>query len=546
MNNIRSVLISNRLLLGFIISGILALLLRGFFYSPESIPSGDSVWQLTMSVNVDATADHPAIYMAIPLDSANNRVISQTYIHPGLDIKRLFQRKNVNARELVAVAHDTGKLTLTSEYKIHISETRRWQKWFEGKEELKPTERMRFLKMPENLELEDEPLSGPLKSLLEKSQDQNLLIQEIFSFVHQQIRSDKHTAYISVERTLSQMRADSLGKSYVMVALCRASNIPARIIAGVIVQEMLGLSEHYWVEVYVDDHWQPYDPSAGYFGEIPATYLKLAENTANLAYQKNGLPLDVVIDMEQIPAPAGLMGTGKKQFRNIFDLTRLPVTTQFLLSSLLLLPLGGLITTVFRNIVGVQTYGTFKSSLLALSVIYADWLTVTVVVCLVTIIGIGGRSLLPEHMTRVPRLSIVLTIVAVAMVLSVSLMDFYNLNPTASVVLLPIIVMTSLVDRVYAIADEKGIAVAIYRLFWTCLVAVVCYMVFTIEVLRLFVIGHPEIHFFTLALILMSNAYKSKMLTAYTAFHWMREPKHSVTHSNDAAASDPEKKNILN
>lgn len=310
-----------------------------------------------------------------------------------------------------------------------------------------------------------------------------------------------------------------------MVALCRSSNIPARIISGVIVKEMLGLTEHYWVELYTNDRWQPYDPSAGYAAELPATYLKLKENNVDLAYQKDGLPLDVVIDIEQIPAPAGLLGTEKEQYRNLFDLTRLPITTQFLLSSLLLLPIGALITTVFRNIVGVQTYGTFKSSLLALAVIYADWLTVSVVVGLVTIIGIGGRSILPEKMTRVPRLSIVLTIVAIAMVLSVSLMDFYNLNPSASVVLLPIIVMTSLVDRVYAIADEKGGTVAVYRLFWTCFVAVACYLVFTIEVLRQLMVSNPEIHFFTLALILMCNAYKWKMLTALPAFQWMQEPK---------------------
>ena len=539
MDNIRTILVSKKLLLGFVLGGILALLLRNFFYFPEAIPSGDSVWQLSMSVSFEASDDHPVIYMAVPLDSANNRVVSQTFIHPGLDIKRLFQRKNVNARELVAVARDTGKLTLTAEYKIHITETKRWQQWFDGNEPLKPADRLRYLKMPDELQLDDESLSGPLKSLMGKAQDQNVLIQEIFNFVNQKIRSDNHAAYVSVERTLSQMRADSLGKAYLMTALCRASNIPARVITGIIVREMLGLPENYWVEVYVDGHWRPYDPSAGYSNEIPSTYLKLAENTVNLAYQRNGLPLNVVIDMEQLPAPAGLMGTGEKQFRNIFDLTRLPVTTQFLLSSLLLLPIGGLITTIFRNIVGVKTYGTFKSSLLALAVVYADWLTVTVVVCLVSIIGIGGRSLLPEHMSRVPRLSIVLTIVAVAMVLSVSLMEFYNLNPTASVVLLPIIVMSSLVDRVYAIADERGVGVAIYRLFWTCLVAVICYMVFTVEALRQFVISYPEIHFFTLALILLCNAYNSKVLTSFAGFHWMREPKHSVIHSNEIAASDP-------
>ena len=111
------------------------------------------------------------------------------------------------------------------------------------------------------------------------------------------------------------------------------------------------------------------------------------------------------------------------------------------------------------------------------------------------------------------------------MVFSVSLMDYYNLNPSTSVVLLPIIVMVGFVDRVYSIADEKGLSVAIYRLFWTCLVAVVCYMVFIIEVLRQLLISYPEVHFFTLALILMCNSYHWKTITTLPAFEWMREPK---------------------
>ena len=50
-------------------------------------------------------------------------------------------------------------------------------------------------------------------------------------------------------------------------------------------QEMLSVAQHYWVDVYINGRWLPYDPSAGYAGEIPATYLKLKENNAQLAYQ---------------------------------------------------------------------------------------------------------------------------------------------------------------------------------------------------------------------------------------------------------------------
>ena len=132
-----------------------------------------------------------------------------------------------------------------------------------------------------------------------------------------------------------------------------------------------------------------------------------------------------------------------------------------------------------------------------------------------------------------------LTIVAIAMVFSVSFMDYYDLNPSPAVVLLPIIVLTGLVDRVYAIADEKGLAVAIYRLVWTCLVAAICFMVFSVEVLRLTLVNYPELHFFTLSLILLCSAYKWKMLTETDIFKWIREPKPS--QGKEVVSSDIEK-----
>ena len=68
---------------------------------------------------------------------------------------------------------------------------------------------------------------------------------------------------------------------------------------------------------------------------------------------------------------------------------------------------------------------------------------------------------MPEKMTRVPRLSIILTIVAVGMVFSISIMDYYKLNPNPAVILLPIIVLTNLVDRFYKTTDEGGIIAAL-------------------------------------------------------------------------------------
>ena len=85
-----------------------------------------------------------------------------------------------------------------------------------------------------------------------------------------------------------------------------------------------------------------------------------------------------------------MIGSEKKSLMQLIDLTRLPVQTQSLLATLLLLPFGALITAWFRLIIGMRTLSTFTATLLALAMVYTDWFTVTFLVTVVAIISFGG------------------------------------------------------------------------------------------------------------------------------------------------------------
>ena len=282
MNIFRTKSLTIKLALGFLLVGILALSFRAFLHSPESIPTGDSAWELTITVNISSDDKNPTIYMAVPFDSVSNRIIGQSFTHPGFDLKRVTQRKDVAAREVIAVARGKGELSLTGEFKIHISHGKRWQKWLKGSNLMAPDDRMKFLEVPAELIIDDGILRTTLKSLIKKTQSQESLIEEIFNFTHREIQSDKTVDFESVEKTLIQKRADALGKANAMIALCRAGNIPARLVTGVIVQEILGADVHHWVEVYMNEDWVPYDPTVGHSGAVPTSYLKLKENNASL------------------------------------------------------------------------------------------------------------------------------------------------------------------------------------------------------------------------------------------------------------------------
>lgn len=520
MNNNKSI----SLVLPLVILGIIILVLRIALKSDEAVPAGDTVWQISISATIKQEKNRSDLHMAIPLDSANIRINNMGLEHPDFTLKRIIQKRK-NQREIVAAQTTSGEATFTAEYKTHVSETRRWQDTFGKAAVLKPESRLNYLSISSDIDLDDKVLAGLLKKLQSESTNQQSLVENIFELVHQKIISDSSTEYESEENTLKLRRANTLGKAKLMLLLCRASNIPARLVTGIIVREMLDLDEHFWIEVYLDKRWVAYDPTIGFEKDLPPNYLRLNVDSDQVAYLADGTPINVTIDSIQLPTPAGLLGTGEKKLFDILDLKRLPISTQFLLSTLLLLPIGALITSVFRQIIGISTYGTFTPSLLAMAIIHSEWFTVIIVILIVIAVGFGSRSVMPEKMSRVPRLSIILTIVAIGMVFSISIMEYFQLNPNPAAVLLPIIVLTNMVDRFYATTDENGIVSAIYRLIWTFIVTAICFSVFVIELLQQLVLGYPEIHFITLAVILLLSDYKGKKLSSLPYWSWLREPK---------------------
>ena len=210
----------------------------------------------------------------------------------------------------------------------------------------------------------------------------------------------------------------------------------------------------------------------------------------------------------------------------VFDLTRLPIASQTALIMLLMLPVGALITTLVRNVVGGRTFGVFSPTLLALALVYTDWRTATVIFVIVVIFGIGGRSLLPGlKLMQVPRLSVVFTLVAVVMALTLSFLDFIHFNPSGLVVLLPLVVLTNIIDRAYTVADESGVRNALLRLGWTIAVASVCVLIFRWQRPGQLLLAYPELHLITLALIIGLGLYGWRKLTDFPVFHFLVEDR---------------------
>ena len=131
-----------------------------------------------------------------------------------------------------------------------------------------------------------------------------------------------------------------------------------------------------------------------------------------------------------MPPPAGTVDPAHRHPLDILDLTQLPVKLHEPMELILLLPLGALVTAVFRTIVGIRTFGTFTPHAAGPGLHLqrlADGPGRVRLACM--ILGFTSRSLLDRlKLLLVPRLGIILTLVVLLMVFSVSVTELLPLD----------------------------------------------------------------------------------------------------------------------
>jgi hypothetical protein len=215
----------------------------------------------------------------------------------------------------------------------------------------------------------------------------------------------------------------------------------------------------------------------------------------------------------------GLPTGGERRLSDVLNLTRLSPAMRGTLTLLLLLPVGALVTAIFRNLIGVQTFGTFTPVLVALSFVHADWRTGVMVLIVVVAIGLAGRVFLNWlRLLTVPRLSIVLTLVVVSLTMAISALDYFRLTPAAQAVLLPMVILTMTIERFHISAEEDGFGYALKVLAGTLAVGFCSLVVLRLERLGELLLSFPESELFIVAALILIGRYTGYRLTELRRF----------------------------
>lgn len=501
---------------------IISTSLRVFTRSNDGLPAGDSAWSISISYQVEALDKGAVLFIPPPWDTQHARLYSQSLSHPGLRQRRT--KTDKKDRNIVLTAPKAGHYSIESVFNIYVSYLPLSEP---GTTDLTEQNRASWLASSAGIEVNTPTTDRIVGGFTHKQPEPERLIEQLFNYVSNNIRIDPAASSAS-EVALTSKRATALGSTRALLALLRSAHLPARIVTGVDLKTPLR-QPHHWAEVYDGEKWLPMDPVSGYLRELPIFYIPLRKGDNQLIVSEYTRVENTKWVIASLPTHEGRLTGDTRRATDILDLTRLSPAGREILSALLLLPIGVLTTELLRQFAGIRTYGTFTPTLFALAITQVYWITAIIVLLLVTFISVVIRAAMPDlNLQRTPRLAIVFTLVAMSMSVVVSGINYFDPGVDNTVTLLPLVILTMLVDRIYTVYDERGLHSAIVRLFWTVMAAILSLFVLLQSHWGAWLVSYPEMHAVTLAIVILTGLYHGPKLSELPTFAWLKEPSRTL------------------
>jgi len=322
-------------------------------------------------------------------------------------------------------------------------------------------------------------------------------------------------------QVLASRAGDAEGRVLLFVALVRSLGVSCRVVWSLPLEEGSLPRLHPWAEVFLEGRWVPVDPVRGLFGEPPPGELDLARGDLP-PVRVEGLGAPAVRwsvarmsarEAERAASPAAVRG-----LEEFVTLDALPASRRAGLRVLLLVPLGALVVSLFRNVVGLPTFGTFMPVLVALALRDSPPLTGLLLLGLLVGAGLVTRWGLDRlRLLIVPRLSLLLAALVIVATLVTVVGEHVGSGPSVSIGLLPMVVLTMTVERLSLMVVEEGLPNAFKALGGTIVVSVACVALFASERLQAAVFQFPELLLLVVAALVVVGRY-----TGYRASEWLR------------------------
>jgi hypothetical protein len=304
----------------------------------------------------------------------------------------------------------------------------------------------------------------------------------------------------------------NLDKADLAVRILGLTGVPARVVHGVQLKEQKEKAPLlHWLEVWEKNRWQALDPATASVG-VPDSYMAWWRGPQPLVQLEGGEALRVTISMarelEDAIQTAVIRGEITKPLLLKFSLLSLPVHTQQVYRVLLMVPVGGFILVILRNLVGITTFGTFMPVLMALAFRETQLLWGIVFFSSLVALGLLIRFYLENlKLLLVPRLAAVLTVVVILMGLMSIFTYKLGIERGLSVGLFPMVILTMTIERMSVVWEERGSVAAIKQGLGSLGAAALAYLVMHQRTVQHLFFVFPELLLVLLAVTLLLGRY---------------------------------------
>lgn len=223
----------------------------------------------------------------------------------------------------------------------------------------------------------------------------------------------------------------------------------------------------------------------------------------------------------QISAQSAAVRHGKLSQNMLIDFSiySLPVSQQNTFKLLLLIPIGALIVVILRNLVGIQTSGTFMPILIAMVFLQVNLLAGLSLFVLIVGIGLVLRSYLSSlNLLLVPRISAVLVFVILIYVAISVISIKMGLEAGLRVTFFPMIIISWTIERMSVLWEEEGPKDVLVQGGGSLFSASLIFLAMKNKLIGHLAYAFPELLLVVLAVIIMIGSYSGYRLTELRRF----------------------------
>jgi hypothetical protein len=190
------------------------------------------------------------------------------------------------------------------------------------------------------------------------------------------------------------------------------------------------------------------------------------------------------------------------------------------ISLILMLPIIATFIAFLRQVVGIKAFGIYTPLLITFAFLATNGLRYGIVIFLaVLLIGMLMRFVLkPFRLLYLPRVAIMLAVVALVMLLILTLGASTRRTGFAAVSIFPILIMITLVEKFVAVQIEKGDRTAVVLALETLLISVVGFYIASWQKLIGFLTSYPWMVLTTLPINLFLGKWTGLRLSEYLRF----------------------------